>query len=248
MGCGAQPPRTRRERSHRRPPRAGPQAADQGREDDNSHEAEAFATKAAELIALHRIAAGPAATDAGPAPRAAPGAPRAGRVRPGPAGPARRRRPGSRRPGRVPIRPRRHDRHPRRVPGRPRHRRRPVPLVARPGRVADGQDPSPHARRHPALAPGVPVRVRRPCGRAAGRRPPRRRARAAAGGTTLPDLPARRRRGRPVRGRVVRSRGRGLGSAPAAAAGWQDGHRAAGAADIGRTRLSSRPAIGPGRR
>jgi hypothetical protein len=35
-------------------------------------------------------------------------------------------------------------------------------------------------------------------------------------------------------------------SAPAAAAGWQHGHRAAGQADLGRARLGSRPAIGRG--
>ncbi len=68
-----------------------------------------------------------------------------------------------------------------------------------------------------------------------------------AAGTTLPDLPARAEEvGRFVAAsfdRVVAA----SRSAPAAAAGWQDGHRAADAADIGRTRLSSRPAIGPGR-
>jgi hypothetical protein len=76
-------------------------------------------------------------------------------------------------------------------------------------------------------------------------------AAATAGGpngdrTNLPDLPGRADQ---VREFVAGSFDRVVAaskSAPAAAAGWQHGHRAAGRADLGRARLGSRPAIGRG--
>jgi Protein of unknown function (DUF2786) len=79
-------------------------------------------------------------------------------------------------------------------------------------------------------------------------------AAAAAAGTgrpngdraNLPDVPGRADQ---VRDFVAGSFDRVVAaskSAPAAAAGWQQGHRAAGQADLGRSRLGSRPAIGRG--
>lgn len=69
--------------------------------------------------------------------------------------------------------------------------------------------------------------------------------RTAPTGSTLPDLPGRTEQVRAFAaasfGRVVKA------SAPAAAnaRGWQDGHAAGSAVDIGRARLAGRRAIGP---
>jgi hypothetical protein len=70
--------------------------------------------------------------------------------------------------------------------------------------------------------------------------------RVATEPSNLPDVPGRADQ---VREFVAGSFDRVVAaskSAPAAAAGWQHGHRAAGRADLGRTRLGSRPAIGRG--
>lgn len=71
--------------------------------------------------------------------------------------------------------------------------------------------------------------------------------RATTDASLLPDLPARAEQVREFAstafGRVVPA----SAPAPATASGWQDGHRAGGAVDIGRTRLGGRRAIGPGR-
>lgn len=70
--------------------------------------------------------------------------------------------------------------------------------------------------------------------------------RATAGTSALPDLPARADQARRFLeasfDRVVAA----SRSAPASAAGWQQGHRAAGRADLGRSRLDTRPALGRG--
>ena len=158
---------------------------------DNPHEAEAFAAKAAELIALHRIA-----------PE---------RLRPTPAGrPELRRVPlgrGAYVRARLALLGAVAQAHDAQVVFQSGPDGMTAILAGYPDDLdivavlypslhaqaasADGQDPSPHARRHPALAPGVPVRVRRPRGRAAGRARRDVERAAAAGGTTLPDLPAR---------------------------------------------------------
>jgi hypothetical protein len=71
-------------------------------------------------------------------------------------------------------------------------------------------------------------------------------ARAAAGGGALPDLPDRAARVRVYAsgafGRVVVA----APPAPAARTGWQHGQHAASAADIGRSRLAGRGQLGPG--
>ena len=71
---------------------------------------------------------------------------------------------------------------------------------------------------------------------------------AAAGEETLPDVLARAGR---VREFAARSFGRVVAArapAPAHAVGWRDGHRAAGAVDLGRERLAGRLALTRGRR
>ncbi len=71
--------------------------------------------------------------------------------------------------------------------------------------------------------------------------------RAVGDDRLLPDLPARAEQVRAFAaesfGRVVK----GSSPAPASASGWQDGHRAGGAVDLGRARLAGRRAIGTGR-
>ncbi|MET0324109.1 MAG: DUF2786 domain-containing protein [Ilumatobacteraceae bacterium] len=67
-----------------------------------------------------------------------------------------------------------------------------------------------------------------------------------ARGSRLPELVARRAR---VSAHAAESFGRVVGArAPSAAVagGWDQGHRAAGRADLGRRRVAGRPAIGPG--
>jgi hypothetical protein len=71
-------------------------------------------------------------------------------------------------------------------------------------------------------------------------------AAAAASGTLLPDVTSRADQ---VHRFLASSFDRVVAaprSAPAAAAGWQHGHRAAASVDLGRARLAGRPQIGPG--
>jgi hypothetical protein len=213
---------------------------------DNPHEAEAFATKAAELIALHRIA-----------PE---------RLRPTPDGrPELRRVPlgrGAYVRARLALLGAVAQAHDARVVFQSGSEGMTAILAGYPDDldIVEVVYPSLHAqaasqmariRRRTAAATqrwrraflfGYAARVGELLGEA--RRDAERSV--AADATTLPDLPAR---AEDVERFVAASFDRVVAasrSAPAAAAGWQDGHHAAGAADIGRPRLPTRPAIGPG--
>ena len=75
-----------------------------------------------------------------------------------------------------------------------------------------------------------------------------RTAPPSAGGGSLPAVPAREAQVRQFAasafGRVVAARP----PAPAQASAWRDGHRAAGAVDIGRSRIAGRRALPKGGR
>ena len=95
---------------------------------------------------------------------------------------------------------------------------------------------------------GFARRVRRAPRRLAHSRPAAVRGRPAV---ALRRRPARgRRAGRPGQGLRRRPIGRVVDASPprpALASGWKDGHRAAGRADLGHRRVSGRRALGPGR-
>ena len=206
MGCGgAAPTEVRRERATDALLERVRKLLAKAEKTDNPHEAEAFATKAAELIALHRIAP----------ERLRPtrdGRPELRRV---PLGRGAYVRARLALLGAVAqahdaqvvfqIRLRGHDRDPGWVPGRPRHRRGPLPLVARSGRaqMADSVVVRPAAtqRWRRAFLFGYAARV----GELLGRRPPGRRARGRRRRHGVARSAGARRGGRPVRRRRVRS-------------------------------------------